>query len=100
RCTRRASLCPYATLFRSTYISEGSLLQNSMVIPAPELEAGEREIAIMVNAETGVAGKVSRQSRVDIYATFPSDGDADSCATRVRSEEHTSELQSRENLVC
>ncbi|WP_017594052.1 Flp pilus assembly protein CpaB [Nocardiopsis potens] len=67
----------------STYISEGSLLQQSMVIPAPELEAGEREIAIMVNAETGVAGKVSRQSRVDIYATFPSEGDNDSCATRV-----------------
>ncbi|GAB3475941.1 Flp pilus assembly protein CpaB [Nocardiopsis coralliicola] len=68
----------------STYISEGSLLQTSMVIPAPELEAGEREIAIMVNAETGVAGKVSRQSRVDIYATYPADGDGgDSCATRV-----------------
>ena len=74
---------PGRTPVSSTYIAEGSLLQTSMVIPAPELEAGEREIAIMVNAETGVAGKVSRQSRVDIYATFPADGEGDSCATRV-----------------
>ncbi|GAA2003024.1 Flp pilus assembly protein CpaB [Nocardiopsis rhodophaea] len=76
----------------STYIAEGSLLQTSMVIPAPELEAGEREIAIMVNAETGVAGKVNRQSRVDIYATFPSDGESDSCATRVLTDVEVLEI--------
>ncbi|WP_046471421.1 Flp pilus assembly protein CpaB [Allosalinactinospora lopnorensis] len=68
----------------STYLAEGSLLQQSMVIPAPELEAGEREIAIMVDAETGVAGKVGRQSRVDIYATFQaSNEEAENCAVRV-----------------
>ncbi|MBB4930149.1 pilus assembly protein CpaB [Lipingzhangella halophila] len=68
----------------STYLAKGSVLQASMVIPAPELEAGEREIAIMVDAETGVAGKVSRQSRVDIYGTFAAGTeDAESCATRI-----------------
>ncbi|WP_067967924.1 Flp pilus assembly protein CpaB [Nocardiopsis trehalosi] len=68
----------------STYLAEGSVLQRSMVIEAPELETGEREIAIMVDAETGVAGKVGRQSRVDIYGTFPAEAEgSESCATRV-----------------
>ncbi|MFC3995335.1 Flp pilus assembly protein CpaB [Nocardiopsis sediminis] len=75
---------PGSQAVSSTYIAENSILQSSMVIPAPELEAGEREIAIMVDAETGVAGKVRQGSRVDIYATFPaSDEGSESCATRV-----------------
>ncbi|MBV2363230.1 Flp pilus assembly protein CpaB [Streptomonospora nanhaiensis] len=68
----------------SSALQEGELLQRSMVIPAPDLEEGEREIAIMVDAETGVAGKVVRQSRVDVYAAFnPGEGQAQACAYRV-----------------
>lgn len=38
----------------------------------------------MVDAETGVAGKVDRQSRVDVYATFnPGEGQPEACAYRV-----------------
>ncbi|GAA4891755.1 Flp pilus assembly protein CpaB [Streptomonospora salina] len=68
----------------SSALREGELLQHSMVIAAPDLEEGEREIAIMVDAETGVAGKVDRQSRVDVYATFnPGEGQPEACAYRV-----------------
>jgi len=67
----------------ATFLHAGTLLQKSMVIPAPALENGEREIAIMINAETGVAGKVSRQSRVDVYASFQANEQSPACAIRV-----------------
>jgi pilus assembly protein CpaB len=48
-----------------------SILQEGMLGPPPELATGEREIAILVDAETGVAGKVNPGAMVDIVATFP-----------------------------
>jgi pilus assembly protein CpaB len=54
-------------------IPVGSVLQEGMVGSPPELATGEREIAILVDAETGVAGKISPGSMVDIVATFPGD---------------------------
>lgn len=51
-------------------IPAGSVLQDGMVRDRPELEIGEREIAILVDAETGVAGKIRPGDVVDIYATF------------------------------
>ena len=41
-----------------------------MIGSPPELATGEREIAILVDAETGVAGKIDPGSIVDIVATF------------------------------
>ena len=54
-------------------IPAGSLLQEGMLGSPPELATGEREIAILVDAETGVAGKISPGSLVDIVATFAGD---------------------------
>jgi pilus assembly protein CpaB len=51
-------------------IPAGSVLQEGMLGSPPELASGEREIAILVDAETGVAGKLSPGSIVDIVATF------------------------------
>jgi pilus assembly protein CpaB len=51
-------------------IPAGSVLQEGMLGSPPELATGEREIAILVDAETGVAGKISPGSLVDIVATF------------------------------
>jgi pilus assembly protein CpaB len=51
-------------------IPAGSVLQEGMLGSPPELATGEREIAILVDAETGVAGKLSPGSIVDIVATF------------------------------
>lgn len=51
-------------------LKKGSLLQSDMMAKRPELAAGEQEIAIMIDAETGVAGKINPGNRVNIYATF------------------------------
>ncbi|GAB3210181.1 pilus assembly protein CpaB [Marinactinospora thermotolerans DSM 45154] len=74
---------PGRQVVSATFLNAGSLLQKSMVIAAPELENGEREIAIMIDAETGVAGKVDRQSRVDVYAAYQPNDQQAACAVRV-----------------
>jgi pilus assembly protein CpaB len=51
-------------------LGKGSYLQRGMLIDAPALEEGQREIAILIDAETGVAGKAHAGMRVDIYAAF------------------------------
>ncbi|CAM4023712.1 Flp pilus assembly protein CpaB [Nocardiopsis rhodophaea] len=73
-------------------LDKGLLLQTSMLRPAPDLKAGEREIAIMVDAETGVAGKVGPGSRVDIYATFKGDQENPPCAVRALTDIEVLEL--------
>lgn len=52
---------------------KGSIVQRGMAQAPPELAPGQREIAILVDAETGVAGKVSPGDNVDIVATFAAD---------------------------
>lgn len=73
-------------LVASSHLESGVYLQRGMVLPQPTLTEGEREIAIMVNAETGVAGKVRRGSIVDIYGTFQPRDHGEACATRVITE--------------
>ncbi|GHB19088.1 MULTISPECIES: Flp pilus assembly protein CpaB [Streptomyces phaeochromogenes group] len=58
-----------------TRLEKGSLLQRDMIVNRPELEAGQQEIAIMIDAATGVAGKINPGSRVNIYATFKDETD-------------------------
>jgi pilus assembly protein CpaB len=53
-----------------TRLEKGSLLQSDMIVDRPELGPGQQEIAIMIDASTGVAGKINPGSRVNIYATF------------------------------
>lgn len=53
-----------------TPLHKGSLLQNDMIVERPALAPGQQEIAIMIDAATGVAGKITPGSRVNIYATF------------------------------
>src|SRR5690606_40241865 len=86
----RSSLFPYTTLFRSRLLiqlmSNGAGRESDRTgrfpggSPGPE---GERGGAQFSDAE--------RRARDVIYRLL---------AARARSEEHTSELQSRENLVC
>ncbi|MFS8201000.1 Flp pilus assembly protein CpaB [Streptomyces sp. CWNU-52B] len=58
-----------------TQLRKGSLLQTDMIVDRPALRAGQQEIAIMIDAATGVAGKINPGSRVNIYATFKDDTD-------------------------
>lgn len=57
----------------SSEFAAGTVLQGGMLVDPPGLEAGFREVAILVDAETGVAGKVRPGDRVDIIATTPGD---------------------------
>ena len=50
-------------------LNKGAVLQTSMLQDPPQLTEGYREVSIMIDAETGVAGKVTPGSRVDIVST-------------------------------
>src|SRR2546430_11575242 len=78
----RSTLFPYTTLFRS---SSNSRCQCGRLPPAGGL-------AISVTSCRSSAMMRLDHGGLPIWATTP--------ATRVRSEEHTSELQSQSNLVC
>jgi pilus assembly protein CpaB len=51
-------------------IDSGTLLTRDVLVPASELSPTEREIAVNVDAVTGVAGRVEPGDFVDIYAVF------------------------------
>ncbi|MGK5631493.1 Flp pilus assembly protein CpaB [Streptomyces sp. URMC 123] len=53
-----------------TPLLKGSLLQADMIVERPALQPGRQEIAIMIDAATGVAGKIRAGAKVNIYATF------------------------------
>ncbi|PKW09762.1 MULTISPECIES: Flp pilus assembly protein CpaB [unclassified Streptomyces] len=62
-----------------TTLQAGSLLQTDMIVDQPALQPGQQEVAIMIDAATGVAGKITPGSRVNVYATFEGkkEGDPD-----------------------
>ncbi|MGW0768306.1 Flp pilus assembly protein CpaB [Streptomyces sp. NPDC002676] len=62
-----------------TTLRQGSLLQTDMIVDQPALQSGQQEVAIMIDAATGVAGKITPGSRVNVYATFEGkkEGDPD-----------------------
>lgn len=51
-------------------VEPGTTLTSDMLIPPSDLSPTEREVAINVNAVTGVAGRVRPGDSVDIYAVF------------------------------
>lgn len=53
-----------------TTLKKGSLLQSDMIADQPALQPGQQEVAIMIDAATGVAGKITPDSKVNVYATF------------------------------
>jgi Flp pilus assembly protein CpaB len=66
----------------ATPLTKDSLLQKDMLVPPPQLAPGQRELAILVDAETGVAGKIGPDSVVDIVATYPG-SDSEAAESRV-----------------
>ncbi|MFJ6721270.1 MULTISPECIES: Flp pilus assembly protein CpaB [unclassified Streptomyces] len=60
-----------------TTLKKGSLLQEDMFVDKPQLQPGEQEIAIMIDAATGVAGKITSGAKVNIIATFKGAKDTD-----------------------
>ncbi|MGX2994811.1 Flp pilus assembly protein CpaB [Streptomyces sp. JNUCC 64] len=66
-----------------TTLEAGSLLQSDMIVDRPELAVGQQEIAIMIDAATGVAGKITPGSTVNIYATFEGDDERTKDQSRI-----------------
>ena len=60
-----------------TTLKKGSLLQSDMFVDRPQLQPGEQEIAIMIDAATGMAGKITTGAKVNIIATFKGAKDTD-----------------------
>ncbi|MFT4288477.1 Flp pilus assembly protein CpaB [Nocardioides sp.] len=54
-------------------LESGTLLQSSTVIPAPSITGGTRAVTILVDAEAGVAGKITPGATVDVWAAFAGD---------------------------
>src|SRR2546430_13615344 len=82
----RSTLFPYTTLFRSFGYDQREVLKNiNLVVPKGKV------VAIMGLSGCGKTTLL----RLIGGALFPNQGEI-----RVRSEEHTSELQSQSNLVC
>src|SRR3712207_8040536 len=79
----RSTLFPYTTLFRS-----GAAQQQ-------KLRGDQAEGAEVVDALVGPHPAVHGQVLPSFHLTVPSSGQF-----KIRSEEHTSELQSRQYLVC
>src|SRR3712207_8219546 len=77
----RSTLFPYTTLFRS----EGA----AAVLRSADVDMRLLSLLAVLTAREGL----------DV-AAFPRDDGGEGPARRVRSEEHTSELQSRQYLVC
>src|SRR3712207_8540094 len=78
----RSTLFPYTTLFRSTRVLKR--------VAAPTLHAPNNPVVLIAGA--GARGIVAEPATTVVR--FPSQ------LVRGRSEEHTSELQSRQYLVC
>src|SRR3712207_7697572 len=87
----RSTLFPYTTLFRSKLIPEGGFLEGHLY-PTLTQDVGERN---------GVEGlHVNTLAHlVDLFQGRAGVAGAE-CGLGMRSEEHTSELQSRQYLVC
>jgi len=55
-------------------LQQNSILQEGMLVTPPEINEGEREVAILVDASTGVAGKIEPGRNVDVIASYGAEG--------------------------
>ncbi|MBE7699030.1 Flp pilus assembly protein CpaB [Oerskovia sp. Sa1BUA8] len=51
-------------------LDEGTMITSDLLVPPSDLDADERELAINVDAVTGLAGRVVPGDYVDVYAVF------------------------------
>src|SRR3712207_8581283 len=90
----RSTLFPYTTLFRShATIMNGAVIGAGSIIAAGALVT-EGSVIPERSLVAGVPGKVRRETTDDELRGIARNADT------YRSEEHTSELQSRQYLVC
>lgn len=61
------------TLVAGVALPPGTELQQGMLIAPPALSGDLREVAVLVDAETGVAGQLTAGSHVDVIADYAGD---------------------------
>ncbi|MEU6401489.1 Flp pilus assembly protein CpaB [Streptomyces sp. NPDC046985] len=66
-----------------TALRQGSLLQSDMIVNQPALQPGQQEVAIMIDAATGVAGKITPGATVNVYATFAGQREGDPAQSKI-----------------
>nr|WP_282547714.1 Flp pilus assembly protein CpaB [Streptomyces rochei] len=66
-----------------TTLKAGSLLQSDMIVDQPALQPGQQEVAIMIDEATGVAGKITPGSTVNVYATFEGEREGDPAQSKI-----------------
>src|SRR3989442_5912204 len=87
----RSTLFPYTTLFRSSVLRVEGVTAHHLRIEQPQLLVDPLQVVLRRDAERSRARPADR----------PADGDSHRHIAQLpRSEEHTSELQSRPHLVC
>src|SRR2546422_6813621 len=80
----RSTLFPYTTLFRSLALPKPDGIEN-----------------VLIDPESGLRADFACSGAVELpFAQGSAPVERAPCASAVRSEEHTSELQSRLHLVC
>lgn len=57
-------------LVTTAQLQPDTVLQQGMLVPPPRLAPGQQELSILVDAETGVAGRVQPDDDVDIVAAY------------------------------
>src|SRR3712207_7435335 len=87
----RSTLFPYTTLFRSSRRAVGSATSVAQASPATSTAPGPAPSTRATAASVGGGKSEWRRGQQEKSAASPSGA---------RSEEHTSELQSRQYLVC
>src|SRR3712207_7246897 len=92
----RSTLFPYTTLFRS----EGAAEDVVFVVAEIDLDELDADPSVGGHAHDKIEPVVARLVGGSAVAVLQPVGEADAVGLAARSEEHTSELQSRQYLVC
>src|SRR5690606_40551229 len=96
RAPPRSPLFPYTTLFRSTALPQ---LERRVLLLAVVEKFSHPEIAHILEIDEARVGELLARARQDLHQQVSVPVLIIEDET-LGSEEHTSELQSRENLVC
>src|SRR5207249_5935473 len=93
------SLFPYTTLFRS-YLPAFHLLGSQEADSAVAIRAADRSTSRVTPTDRGTSTTVAGDMDIPTHTMLRRPTDPEQPRPRLRSEEHTSELQSRFDLVC
>src|SRR5690606_39886185 len=94
-----ATLYPYTTLFRSPNAQKKWNLVGTGQINYNKFDLGEVDVVVNIE-QTGIERRVLNMKGIVVDLETQESENNSALPPQTRSEEHTSELQSRENLVC